>query len=187
MGTPAPVASSFCRGCKHSFLTIKFANERQPHCQTHKNSRTSPPRRVSPYRQTVSGLDKSDSYQQLCNAVRQHSRPAQNEFDHVKMPARQRPQAVALASTVAAAALLLQGAPALAFTVHQEPDNALSFPTWVIHISSVIEWGIAMALVWKYAEVTGEEPDQLTFPCTHTAKADQHCNFGGQHVCKVCV
>ena len=45
--------------------------------------------------------------------------------------------------------------PALAFTIHQEPENALSFPTWVIHISSVVEWAIAMALVWKYAEVTG--------------------------------
>ena len=43
----------------------------------------------------------------------------------------------------------------MALTIHQEPDNALSFPTWVIHISSVIEWGIAMALVWKYAEVSG--------------------------------
>ena len=44
---------------------------------------------------------------------------------------------------------------AQAFNMHQEPDNALSFPTWVIHISSVIEWIVAMGLVWRYAEVTG--------------------------------
>ncbi|KAI0563436.1 hypothetical protein FGB62_40g221 [Gracilaria domingensis] len=36
--------------------------------------------------------------------------------------------------------------------LHQEPQNALSFPTWVIHLSSLIEWLIAMGLVWQYAE-----------------------------------
>ncbi|XP_014520258.1 uncharacterized protein LOC106777217 [Vigna radiata var. radiata] len=32
----------------------------------------------------------------------------------------------------------------------QEPPNALSLPTWAIHVSSVAEWIIAMALVWQY-------------------------------------
>ncbi|ESW30416.1 hypothetical protein PHAVU_002G151800 [Phaseolus vulgaris] len=32
----------------------------------------------------------------------------------------------------------------------QEPANALSLPTWAIHVSSVAEWIIAMALVWEY-------------------------------------
>ena len=32
--------------------------------------------------------------------------------------------------------------------------NALSIPTWIIHVSSVIEWIVAIALVWKYGEVT---------------------------------
>ncbi|BAU00494.1 hypothetical protein LR48_Vigan06g006700 [Vigna angularis] len=32
----------------------------------------------------------------------------------------------------------------------QEPSNALSLPTWAIHVSSVAEWIIAMALVWQY-------------------------------------
>ena len=62
---------------------------------------------------------------------------------------------IAAALALAPALILLQEAPAVALTIHQEPENALSFPTWVIHISSVIEWTIAMALVWKYAEVTG--------------------------------
>lgn len=63
--------------------------------------------------------------------------------------------------TVQAAAVLLVGLglvlpeAAQAFSIHQEPANALSLPTWVIHISSVIEWVVAMALVWRYAEVTG--------------------------------
>ncbi|MEN9213791.1 MAG: DUF2499 domain-containing protein [Gloeomargarita sp. DG02_4_bins_56] len=28
--------------------------------------------------------------------------------------------------------------------------HALSFPTWIIHIASVLEWGMAMALFWQY-------------------------------------
>ncbi|GLT40407.1 hypothetical protein SLA2020_145450 [Shorea laevis] len=36
-----------------------------------------------------------------------------------------------------------------------EPANALSLPTWAIHVSSVVEWIIAMALVWEYGEKSG--------------------------------
>ncbi|WP_287128957.1 DUF2499 domain-containing protein [Candidatus Cyanaurora vandensis] len=32
--------------------------------------------------------------------------------------------------------------------------NALSFPTWVIHISSILEWIVALALIWQYGERT---------------------------------
>ena len=39
---------------------------------------------------------------------------------------------------------------------HAEPANALSLPTWAIHVSSVVEWTTAMALMWRYAEVTGD-------------------------------
>ncbi|KAL5708572.1 hypothetical protein ACHQM5_019355 [Ranunculus cassubicifolius] len=38
-----------------------------------------------------------------------------------------------------------------------EPDNALSLPTWAIHVSSVVEWIIAMILVWQYGERPGYE------------------------------
>ncbi|KAF5182636.1 Ycf49-like protein [Thalictrum thalictroides] len=38
-----------------------------------------------------------------------------------------------------------------------EPENALSLPTWAIHVSSVVEWIIAMALVWQYGEKSGYE------------------------------
>nr|GMD97673.1 ycf49-like protein [Ipomoea batatas] len=38
-----------------------------------------------------------------------------------------------------------------------EPANALSLPTWTIHVSSVVEWVIAMALVWQYGEKSGYE------------------------------
>jgi hypothetical protein len=34
--------------------------------------------------------------------------------------------------------------------------NALSIPTWIIHISSVIEWIAAIWLIWYYAEITGD-------------------------------
>ncbi|MDB9313645.1 DUF2499 domain-containing protein [Spirulina sp. CS-785/01] len=32
--------------------------------------------------------------------------------------------------------------------------HALSIPTWMVHVSSVIEWILAIWLVWRYAEVT---------------------------------
>ncbi|MGV0027246.1 DUF2499 domain-containing protein [Phormidesmis priestleyi] len=32
--------------------------------------------------------------------------------------------------------------------------QALSIPTWVIHISSVVEWIAAIWLIWRYAEVS---------------------------------
>lgn len=38
-----------------------------------------------------------------------------------------------------------------------EPVNALSFPTWVIHVSSILEWLFAMRLVWHYADLSGNE------------------------------
>jgi Protein of unknown function (DUF2499) len=32
--------------------------------------------------------------------------------------------------------------------------HALSFPTWIIHVSSVLEWTIAIWLIWVYAKMT---------------------------------
>ncbi|KAL6655216.1 hypothetical protein ACP70R_006042 [Stipagrostis hirtigluma subsp. patula] len=55
--------------------------------------------------------------------------------------------AAAVAATAAAAP------PALAALV--EPANALSLPTWAVHVSSVAEWVTAMWLVWDYGEKTG--------------------------------
>jgi hypothetical protein len=34
--------------------------------------------------------------------------------------------------------------------------NALSIPTWMIHVSSVIEWIAAIWLIWSYGDVTGK-------------------------------
>jgi hypothetical protein len=31
--------------------------------------------------------------------------------------------------------------------------NALSIPTWIIHISSVLEWIVAIWLIWSYGEM----------------------------------
>lgn len=45
----------------------------------------------------------------------------------------------------------------LPWVTHTEPINGLTIPTWAIHFSSVIEYLIAMDLVWKYAEVTNNE------------------------------
>jgi len=32
--------------------------------------------------------------------------------------------------------------------------NALSIPTWFIHTSSVLEWIVAIWLIWRYGELT---------------------------------
>jgi hypothetical protein len=38
-----------------------------------------------------------------------------------------------------------------------EPYNALSLPTWAVHVSSVTEWSLAMRLIWAYADVSGNK------------------------------
>ncbi|KAK7822070.1 ycf49-like protein [Quercus suber] len=50
--------------------------------------------------------------------------------------------------------LLLLGSTSMQLS---EPTNALSLPTWAIHVSSVVEWITAMALVWQYGEQSGYE------------------------------
>ena len=32
--------------------------------------------------------------------------------------------------------------------------HALSIPTWIIHVSSVIEWMVAIWLIWTYGELS---------------------------------
>ncbi len=33
--------------------------------------------------------------------------------------------------------------------------HVLSIPTWIVHVSSVIEWTLAIWLVWQYGQVVG--------------------------------
>ncbi|ONK64480.1 uncharacterized protein A4U43_C07F26510 [Asparagus officinalis] len=47
--------------------------------------------------------------------------------------------------------------PGEALAALEEPTNALSLPTWAIHVSSVVEWVTAMVLVWEYGEKSGFE------------------------------
>jgi hypothetical protein len=44
----------------------------------------------------------------------------------------------------------------MAAILADEPANALSLPTWVIHVASVVEWITAISLVWRYGD--SEEP-----------------------------
>ena len=64
-------------------------------------------------------------------------------------------QAGVLCSVALALGALAAPEAAHAWAIHTEPANALSLPTWAIHVSSVAEWTVAMALMWKYAEVSG--------------------------------
>lgn len=68
----------------------------------------------------------------------------------------QLPQSVGAAALMSVAALCfcLPG-PAFGFEIRTEPANALSLPTWAIHVSSVLEWVTAMVLFWRLAEASG--------------------------------
>lgn len=39
--------------------------------------------------------------------------------------------------------------------------NALSIPTWMVHVSSVLEWMVAIWFIWTYGEVTGDRTWRL--------------------------
>lgn len=72
------------------------------------------------------------------------------------------PDAVASGSGEAlAAAVIAAGVVGIALaggtSAHVEPGNALSLPTWAIHVSSVAEWLLAMGLAWRYAATSGNE------------------------------
>ncbi|KAI3822160.1 hypothetical protein L1987_09742 [Smallanthus sonchifolius] len=62
------------------------------------------------------------------------------------------PLFVGTASAAAAAELPLLLGSSLQLV---EPSNALSLPTWAIHVSSVVEWVTAMILVWQYGDKSG--------------------------------
>ncbi|KAI7843916.1 hypothetical protein COHA_002458 [Chlorella ohadii] len=83
-----------------------------------------------------------------------------NGSDSPDMPSSSsRPLLVAAAGVAAAAAFTVVGSPVagaqLALELHAEPANALSLPTWMVHVSSVVEWIVAMGLIWRYGEVSG--------------------------------
>jgi hypothetical protein len=40
-------------------------------------------------------------------------------------------------------------------SIDYQQMHVLSIPTWIIHISSVIEWMTAIWLIWLYAEASG--------------------------------
>uniref|UniRef100_A0A7S0WYT1 Ycf49-like protein n=1 Tax=Chlamydomonas leiostraca TaxID=1034604 RepID=A0A7S0WYT1_9CHLO len=58
-------------------------------------------------------------------------------------------------TAISLGALALMASPEISHAIQMEPANALSLPTWAIHVSSVVEWVAAMGLFWKYAEVSG--------------------------------
>jgi Protein of unknown function (DUF3593)/Protein of unknown function (DUF2499) len=42
-----------------------------------------------------------------------------------------------------------------AFGAHSEPRNALTVATWIIHVSSLVEFLVAMGFCWRWADVVG--------------------------------
>jgi hypothetical protein len=69
-----------------------------------------------------------------------------------------RPDEVRLFSGAGASLVVIAVAAASSgLFLHAEPTNALSYPTWMVHVSSLLEWLAAMTLVWKYAATSGRE------------------------------
>jgi Protein of unknown function (DUF2499) len=79
--------------------------------------------------------------------------------------------------------------PAAAAGVHAEPSNALSLPTWAIHVSSVLEWTTAMALVWRFADVSGatELCDWCALSTLYTRQGCQRQRHAGQERKRLCL
>eukprot|EP01038_Epipyxis_sp_PR26KG_P011458 gene11458-15350_t len=51
-------------------------------------------------------------------------------------------------------ALSYSGGNGMPFHYHTEPSNALSIPTWIVHSSSILEWLLAMKLIWEHSIVS---------------------------------
>ncbi|CAL5087283.1 unnamed protein product [Urochloa decumbens] len=70
-------------------------------------------------------------------------------------PSTVRPTSGVVLAAAAAAVAAAAAASPPALAALSEPANALSLPTWAVHVSSVAEWVTAMWLVWDYGERTG--------------------------------
>lgn len=44
---------------------------------------------------------------------------------------------------------------AVTWGTHSEPENALTVACWIIHVSSLVEFLVAMGFAWRWADVTG--------------------------------
>lgn len=44
-----------------------------------------------------------------------------------------------------------------AFGANPEPANALTIPCWIIHVSSLVEFLVAMGFAWRWADVSGNQ------------------------------
>ena len=143
--------SSYCQKSAQTFLSMRnpVFGCRMPQCITFLQQPEVPA--------SFTNKTRALLHQDLVKSGPKHSRKHRSGTENYERQACQ-PSVInvrAIALALAPVCVLLRDAPALALTIHQEPENALSLPTWVIHISSVVEWAIAMALVWKYAQVTG--------------------------------
>ncbi|PNW75908.1 hypothetical protein CHLRE_12g555400v5 [Chlamydomonas reinhardtii] len=119
-----------------------------------------PSTRVAATRSAAACRSRAQLPARCKHAVRRAQRSSQAEIAELECSTSSRgcetvatiPLAALLA--VAACGNLLAPGAAEALTIHAEPANALSLPTWAIHVSSVVEWVTAMGLMWKYAEAT---------------------------------
>eukprot|EP01041_Mallomonas_annulata_P004292 gene4292-8532_t len=52
-------------------------------------------------------------------------------------------------------ALIVLSSSTTSFFPHSEPSNALSIPTWMVHVSSIQEWLLAMKYIWEHSYTSG--------------------------------
>jgi len=107
---------------------------------------------AAPRRQRQQALPPTAQQQQEQQQQEPQQQASANGSDSPDMPSSSsRPLLVAAAGVAAAAAFTVVGSPVagaqLALELHAEPANALSLPTWMVHVSSVVEWIVAMGLM----------------------------------------
>lgn len=85
-------------------------------------------------------------------AVSTTSQDASGQLNQSANAANKSPASVTAIATCLYAVSMVS---TLALSLHAEPSNALSLPTWIIHVSSLFEWLAAMGLVWQYSNITG--------------------------------
>lgn len=98
---------------------------------------------------TVTNLLIVLGFRQGLTALRASQEPNKQQSEEKETPIRTSSTPVVTAAAIALAGL------ATMVAQHVEPVNALSLPTWIIHISSLLEWLAAMGLAWEYGNVTG--------------------------------
>ena len=143
---PCPSWRSSCSPTSGGRRRVTGWNRRQRGGEVH----VSTPRRMPASLCACSGLARPE-----CRVQRSRERTRVRVVCARAAASRQELATCALQAALVSLTLCAAGPEAASASIHVEPANALSVPTWAVHVSSVAEWLIAMELVWRYGDATG--------------------------------